>query len=161
MDRAAASARSRGHSNRLMSHKSPRIAALMADLPANGNEDLPRHYLGFFRCFNQGLYFEAHDVLEELWLAEGKTGADYAFHKGLIQWAGAFVHLQKGRLRPAIALFDLAAANLARYPNPHRRLDLTAALEDIRSWRQATESSDMLDNLLSRRPPPRITLLER
>jgi len=38
---------------------------------------------------------------------------------------------------------------------------LTAALEDIRSWRQATESSDMLDNPLSRRPPPRITLLER
>ena len=143
-----------------MSHKSTRIAALLADLPPEGTAGLPRHYLGFFRCFNEGLYFEAHDVLEELWLAEGRSGANHAFHKGLIQWAGAFVHLQKGRLRPAVALFNLAAANLAKYPAIHWRLDLGAALEDIRCWRQAIESSGFRDNPLTDRPPPRIELLD-
>lgn len=142
-----------------MSHKSPRIAALLADLPAAGIDGLPRQYLGFFRCFNQGLYFEAHDVLEELWLAEGRSGANHAFHKGLIQWAGAFVHLQKGRLKPAVALFNLAAANLGRYPSPHGRLDLTAALADIGAWRQSIEASGFQDNPLTHRSPPRIELL--
>jgi hypothetical protein len=138
-----------------VSRKSPQIAALLADLDAEG---LPLHYAGFFRCFNQGLYFEAHDVLEELWLSEGRTGSNHAFYKGLIQWAGAFVHLQKGRLRPAVALFDLAAANLRRYPSLHQRLDLQASLTDIASWRRDIESSGFQTNPLTLRPPPRIHL---
>jgi hypothetical protein len=144
-----------------VSHKSPRIAALLADLDSDApnTEGLPRHYLGFFRCFNHGLYFEAHDVLEELWLADGKTGANYAFYKGLIQWAGAFVHLQKGRLRPAVALFNLATANLKQYPTIHLRLDLLNALEDMRSWRQDIEASAFQTNPLTQRPTPHITLL--
>ena len=142
-----------------MSHKSPRIAELLADLPDDpGPHGLPRHYVGFFHCFNQELYFEAHDVLEELWLAGGKTGENYSFYKGLIQWAGAFVHLQKGRLRPAVALFDLAAANLQRYPTVHQRLDLQKSLDDIRSWRHDIEASGFLSNPLALRPPPRIHL---
>jgi len=150
-----------------VSHKSPRIAALLAELQADpqsgssiadGTNGLPLHYVGFFHCFNRGLYFEAHDVLEELWLSEGKSGSNYAFYKGLIQWAGAFVHLQKGRLRPAVALFDLAAANLRRYPIVHQRLDLQEALADIQSWRSAIESADFLTNPLPLRPSPRIRL---
>ena len=35
------------------------------------------------------------------------------FYKGLIQLAGAFVHLQKDRLRPAASLFRLAQKYLA------------------------------------------------
>lgn len=138
-----------------MSRKSPQIAALLADLDAEG---LPVHYAGFFQCFNRGLYFEAHDVLEELWLSEGKAGPNHSFYKGLIQWAGAFVHLQKGRLRPAVALFDLAAANLRRYPAVHQRLDLQASLTDIASWRRDIESSGFQANPLTLRPPPRIRL---
>ena len=142
-----------------MSHKSTRIDALLADLMAESPErGLPRHYEGFFRCFNRGLYFEAHDVLEELWLSEGKAGANHALYKGLIQWAGAFVHLQKGRMRPAVALFDLAAANLQRYPPLHQRLDLNEALADIRSWRSAVESSGFQVNPLTLRPLPGIHL---
>jgi hypothetical protein len=41
-----------------MSHKSPKIETLLA-----GFGDLPgfnRHYVGFFRCFNAQLYYEAH-----------------------------------------------------------------------------------------------------
>ena len=143
-----------------MSHKSPRIAELLADLPDDPNPDgLPRHYAGFFHCFNRGFYFEAHDVLEELWLAGGKTGENYAFYKGLIQWAGAFVHLQKGRLRPAVALFNLAATNLQRYPTVHQRLDLQKSLDDIRSWRHGIETSGFLINPLGLRPAPKIALL--
>ena len=46
------------------------------------------------------------------------------FYKGLIQLAGAFVHLQKNRLRPSAALFKLAQANLVQFPAFHEQLDL-------------------------------------
>ena len=97
-----------------MSHKSPKIAALLSSLPDGGPFD--RHYLGFFHCFNEQLFFEAHEVLEELWLPQ-RGGPKDLFYKGLIQLAGAFVHVQKGRRQPALALFGLARQNLRRFPN--------------------------------------------
>src|SRR4030095_10660816 len=95
--------------------------------------ELEAHYLGYFECFNQGLFYESHDVLEELWLQD-RQGPDSAFFKGLIQFAGAFVHLQKHtpvrpRLRPAAALFKLSRENLARYPAEHRRMDVSGVLK--------------------------------
>lgn len=115
-----------------MSKKSAKIQKLISGL---SHPEYDPHYLGFFACFNQQDYYEAHDVLEELWLAEGKNGPDYHFYKGLIQTAGAFVHLQKHhqdsghhvhgkRLAPGGRLFRLALANLERYPQKHRGLDL-------------------------------------
>ena len=84
-----------------MSKKSVKIAALIDQCQGH---DLNAHYLGYFVCFNRGLFYEAHEVLEELWLAD-RHGPNGSFYKGLIQLAGAFVHLQKGRGGPAAALF--------------------------------------------------------
>jgi len=95
-----------------VSKKSAKIAALIESCQGR---DLPAHYLGYFECFNRGLFYEAHDVLEELWLANRGAPSD-AFYKGLIQFAGAFVHIQKNRRGPAQALFKLARANLGKYP---------------------------------------------
>ena len=83
-----------------MSHKSPKIEALIADIPDDGLH--ARHYLGFFKCFNAQFYYEAHDVLEELWLPLRGT-PQARFYQGLIQVAGGFVHLQKNRIAPARA----------------------------------------------------------
>lgn len=102
----------------MATHKSPKIDALLDtfdDLP-----DFNRHYAGFFRCFNAQLYYEAHDVLEEVWLPI-RGQAQAKFYQGLIQMAGGFVHLQKSRLGPAARLFALALANFAPYPRAPRR----------------------------------------
>jgi predicted metal-dependent hydrolase len=93
---------------------------------------------GYLTCFNGGLYYEAHDVLEQLWLRQGRLHADYAFHKGLIQLAGGFVHLRLQflhpdhpkhgrRLAPSRRLLLLAEANLSRYPDDHLGLDVAEA----------------------------------
>jgi len=119
-----------------MSRKSAKIAALIDDCRGR---DLDAHYLGYFECFNRRLFYEAHDVLEELWLAD-RQGVDGAFYKGLIQLAGAFVHLQKNRLRPAAALFKLARANFLQYPTTHHRLDLAGVMNVIDRWLNALES---------------------
>ena len=120
--------------------------------------DVDPHYLGYFGCFNRGLYYEAHDVLEQLWLKD-RQGPNGAFYKGLIQLAGAFVHLRKERLRPAAALFKLADANLAQYPANHERLAMPTVLALIRHWMAHLERSDFSANPLNTEARPVLRLI--
>src|SRR5881227_2039899 len=71
----------------------PEGATASADATLDGNLAEHPFYVAFFRCWNEQRYYEAHDVLEQLWLKKDSSDAD--FFKGLIQAAGAFVHLQK------------------------------------------------------------------
>src|SRR5580704_15228346 len=110
--------------------------------------DLDARYLGYFECFNRQLFYEAHDILEHLWLPD-RQGANGNFYKGLIQLAGAFVHLQKNRLRPSAALFKLAQANLDRFPPVHEQLDLVGVRVLIQSWLKLLETNDFKINPLT------------
>ena len=102
--------------------KNERITAFVQACGLDRAGGLDAHYAGYFTCFNAGDYYEAHDVLEHLWLRG--CGEEHAFYKGLIQIAGAFVHLRKQylrpehpkdgrRLRPAVRLFGLGVSNRA------------------------------------------------
>jgi len=117
--------------------KNDRISAFVQQLGADPALALDPRYQGYFTCFNARQYYEAHDVLENLWLE--RRDEHYLFFKGLIQVAGAFVHLQKQhvhpthpkhgrRLRPAVRLFQLAMKNLAPYAPRHLQLDVTTVL---------------------------------
>ena len=121
-------------------------------------QDLDAHYLGYFDCFNRQLFYEAHDVLEELWLAD-RHGPNGAFYKGLIQLAGAFVHLQKKRLRPSGALFRLARTNLEKYPASHERLDVAAVILLTDNWSGELEACEYAVNPLHDDNAPRLELL--
>ena len=119
--------------------------------------ELDAHYLGYFDCFNRQLFYEAHDVLENLWLPD-RQGVNGNFYKGLIQLAGAFVHLQKNRLRPSAALFKLALANLEKYSSPHERLNLVAVRQLIAGWLWQLEKDGFLVNPLSTVNVPQLAL---
>ncbi|MEI6196571.1 MAG: DUF309 domain-containing protein [Verrucomicrobiota bacterium] len=147
--------RTRSHYSERVSHKSARIATMIESFRG---QDLDAHYLGYFDCFNRQLFYEAHDVLEDLWLPD-RHGSNGNFYKGLIQLTGAFVHLQKKRLRPAAALFKLALANLERYPRVHERLDLSAVLELIRVWLRRLEESEFMVNPLTAQTVPELKLI--
>jgi len=138
-----------------MTHKTPKIDALLA-----GMEEIPgfdRHYVGFFRCFNAQLYYEAHDVLEEVWLPI-RGQAQARFYQGLIQTAGGFVHLQKQRLGPASRLFALALANFESYPARHAGIDLDAVRAVCHRYRDAVIASEEKINPWSREHPPQLAL---
>lgn len=134
--------------------KNERIEALIASLgPAA--EGLHPCYAGWFACFNAGDYYEAHDVLEHLWLRT--DGTNHSFYKGLIQLAGAFVHLKKhrerpghpkdgARLRPAGRLFKLALKNLAPYAPDHLRLDVREVCTLCEQYLRALESGGFAAN---------------
>jgi predicted metal-dependent hydrolase len=119
--------------------------------------ELDAYYLGYFHLFNRQLFYEAHEVLEDLWLPE-RHGPDGNFYKGLIQLAGAFVHLQKEHLRPAAALFKLAQANLEKYPVVHQRLNTAAVLTLITGWLRQLERSGFVTNPLSAVNVPQLAL---
>jgi len=144
-----------------VSKKSAKIAALIESC-RGGRYDA--HYVGYFACFNQGLYYEAHDVLEELWLQD-RHGATGNFYKGLIQFAGAFVHMQKHtaerpRLRPAAALLKLARTNLSGYPATFYDLNVTALLAVIEQWLSELEAPNYGTNPLTSSTAPVLRLLE-
>ena len=115
------------------------------------------HYLGFFDCFNGQLFYEAHEVLEDLWLAD-KQGPNGDFYKGLIQLAGAFVHLQKYRLQPSAALFRLARQNLEKYPLQHHQLDLMVVRQQIEFWLYQLEQGEFQINPLTPSRTPQLVL---
>jgi hypothetical protein len=135
--------------------KSDRIRDLIQQHAPASDPALDVRYTGYFSCFNQRLYYEAHDVLEDLWL--GETGKNHAYFKGLIQLAGAFVHLQKQaqrpdhpkdgrRLRPAVRLFHLAIHNLAKYQPHHLRLDVSRTITLAHEYVAAIEKSEFTRN---------------
>src|SRR6266542_2787532 len=132
-------------------------AAVTAIVERFRGRELDAHYFAYFECFNEGLFFEAHEVLEKLWLPERKE-PNGLFYKGLIQLAGAFVHLQKNRLRPAGALFKLAQANLRNYPPLHQRLPVHGTLALIDHWLARLKATDFAGNPLSAETRPRLDL---
>src|SRR5215475_13480315 len=125
------------------------------------------YYRAFFRCWNEQQYFEAHDVLEQLWLGTKSPDAD--FFKGLIQAACAFVHLQKRfehpshakhsrRLPPAVRLFRLAAKNLANFAPRHQGLDVAALCQLLNRYADEIVASDYTTNPWSPETAPKLTL---
>jgi predicted metal-dependent hydrolase len=134
--------------------KSKRITAMVEQF-RDGNLD--PHYTGYFELFNGQKFYEAHDVLENLWLAD-KHGVNGSFYKGLIQLAGAFVHLQKNRLRPSSALFKLARTNFEKYPHEHEHLNLQTVADLIKKWLDDLERTHFTINPLTAENPPRLEL---
>lgn len=139
----------------MATHKSPKIDALLAQFEEA--QDFNRHYVGFFRCFNAGIYYEAHDVLEEVWLPI-RGQAQAKFYQGLIQMAGAFVHLQKDRLGPSARLFALALKNFEHYPERHEGVDLESICALCRRYRKVIVDSDETINPWSKEHGPKLAL---
>src|SRR5205807_9596515 len=115
-------------------NKRERISNFMRSLETPATRASQNYYTAFFQLWNAQKYYEAHDVLEQLWLVE-KNAELARFYQALIQAAGAFVHLQKNfeqpshakhgrRLRPATRLFALALRNLEDFPDEYHALDL-------------------------------------
>ncbi|HEY2919991.1 MAG TPA: DUF309 domain-containing protein [Candidatus Binatia bacterium] len=158
---------------KLFMSKGERISRFVAEL--GGDEvdptqaDIATHpfYRAFFRCWNEQHYYEAHDVLEQLWLKANSGDAD--FFKGLIQAAGAFVHLQKRfehpahakhsrRLPPAVRLFQLAEKNLSAFAPRHCELDVAALCQLLRSYADQIVASDYKTNPWSPETAPKLEI---
>jgi len=127
------------------------------------------YYRAFFRCWNEQRYYEAHDVLEQVWLGKTIAADDAQYFKGLIQAAGAFVHLQKQfehpthpkhgrRLGPAVRLFRLAERNLAPFGANRHGLDLAKFRKMLGRYLSAIVDSEEKINPWSPKKAPKVNL---
>ena len=145
------------------------VAEMVGKSTSQAGDDVVSHpfYRAYFQCWNEQKYYEAHDVLEHVWL--NKDSEDDNFFKGLIQAAGAFVHLQKNfeqpshakhsrRLPPATRLFELALRNLQNLPDEFRELDLVHFRKLLAATREEIIASNFHKNPWSPQTAPRLRL---
>jgi uncharacterized protein len=82
---------------------------------------------------NHGEFFEAHEVLEDVWRAAPEP--DRKFLQGLIQVAVAFHHRSCGNLVGFRSVLARACRNLSSYPDVYQRVDVAALLSNLEEWR--------------------------
>jgi predicted metal-dependent hydrolase len=148
-------------------NKRERISDFVRSLESESTEEASRNYYSaFFQLWNAQKYYEAHDVLEQLWLVE-KNAELARFYQALIQAAGAFVHLQKNfqqplhpkhsqRLPPATRLFELALRNLEVLPDEFQGLDLVQFRKILLRYRDEIIAVDFKKNPWSPETAPRL-----
>jgi len=132
-----------------VSKKDHKVAALMEGIEEGEHDP---HLVGYLRCFNSQQFYEAHDVLEALWLQD-RYGPDGDFFKGLIQFAGSFVHLQKKRIRPARVLFLRCTTYLCKYPSKFYSLDVSGIIRLAKEYASNLEDTDPDSEFLLKNVP--------
>ena len=149
-----------------MSGKASKISKLWDGIDARGRDV---RYAAYFHHFNREDYYEAHDVLESLWLEEGRQARGAAFYQGLIQLAGAFVHMRKHfehpghrvhqqRLAPAYRLLGLAEKNLAGYGEEWEGIRLEVISKLAKEIKSVLSSGEFQKNPWSPKQGPRLEL---
>jgi predicted metal-dependent hydrolase len=86
----------------------------------------------FITLFNNKEFFDAHEVLEQLWLQT--EGEDKNFYKGLIQCAVALAHLQRGNRKGGNKVCGTACAYLDRYPAEYQRIENENLVQQMRAF---------------------------
>jgi predicted metal-dependent hydrolase len=120
-------------------------------------QDYDPRYVEYFERFNRQHFFEAHEVLEALWLPQ-RQGPNGPFYKGLIQLAGAFVHWQRNRPGPAVALLGLARDNLRKYPAIHDGLNVAGTLAIVEEWLRRLQAAGEAGHSLAQTSSPDLRL---
>lgn len=103
--------------------------------------------------FNRAEFFEAHEVLEDVWRAA--PAAEKRFLQGLIQIAVALHHHGNRNLAGAQSLLHRGTRNLQDYPENFAGLEIPPLLESLQLWRSALATQDApppLPKLRLRRP---------
>ena len=139
-----------------MSDKDEKVAGLIAGLHSDKYD--PR-YLGYFECFNRQLFYEAHEVLEQLWLASRGT-ANARYYQGLIMAAGAFVHFQKNRPKGASHLLESAIERLKPYGAVHEGFEVGKFVECLESWLHLVDSLEYKASPFHPKLAPKLRLVD-
>ena len=117
-------------------------------------QDDPRLQKGIDE-FNQGLFFECHETLEEIWLEE--HGEERKFYQGIIQIAAGFFKLEQGVPVGAIKLWRMGIEKLVLFGPVFLGVNVESLVDSVRANLAQLEAGkpNTTDSLL----PPTITLL--
>jgi predicted metal-dependent hydrolase len=82
----------------------------------------------FIRLFNEERFFEAHEVLEELWLVS--NGEQKTFYQGLIQCAVALAHWKKNNSRGANQVGQRSFSILGQFGDTRETVCVAELIDD-------------------------------
>ncbi|MFZ3217376.1 MAG: DUF309 domain-containing protein [Candidatus Acidiferrales bacterium] len=102
--------------------------------------------------FNAREFFAAHEVWEEIWLAEAEP--EKTFLQGIIQIAAAFHHYERGNPQGAETLLASGIVKLSRFPAGHRGLAVQDLREEAKAWARSLGRG-------TRSPQQRIPVIHR
>lgn len=94
----------------------------------------------FTELFNAGRYWDSHEVLEEPWRANGSD-----FYHGLILFASAFVHAQRGNPHGVRAQLEKAERYLGGYRPAYLGVDVEGLLRHAADTREKAARGDTVD----------------
>ena len=97
------------------------------------------------KLFNSAEFFEAHEVLEDVW--RGAPAAEKKFLQGLIQVAVALHHHSTGNRVGSRSLLTRARRNLSGYPDELGGIDLKPLMESLARWQEALEDGQPVPRL--------------
>lgn len=95
-------------------------------MPPAPDPDRTTALAAFMKAFDEGSFFEAHEILEEFWV--GYRGDDRDYYRGLIQAAVALHHLGAGNAVGAAGVAARARGHLAPYAPRYEAIDVSAIL---------------------------------
>jgi predicted metal-dependent hydrolase len=92
--------------------------------------------------FNQEKFFDAHEVLEDVW--RDAPEPDRKFLQGLIQVAVAFHHHTRGNVVGCLSLLNRGGRNLLLYESPHGGVAIATLLLLLNEWKDAVTSGSTI-----------------
>lgn len=100
------------------------------------------HYQHGLELFNEGHFYDAHEVLEDVW--RETAGPPKNFLQALIQIAVALHHHGAGNTTGATSLLAKAQTRLAVCPDPCEGICVAALRENVHRWQLALASGSPL-----------------
>jgi uncharacterized protein len=110
-------------------------------------QDDPRFLKGIDE-FNEQLFFECHETLEEIWLED--HGEDRKFYQGLIQVAAGYFKLQQNVPAGSLKLWRMGIEKLEFYGPVFFGIDVEALIKAVK------KDLEVLDQA---QPPPLVSII--
>jgi len=104
------------------------------------------------RLFNEGRFFEAHEILEDVWRPASSSEKQYL--QGLIQLAVAFHHQSTGNSVGACSLMERGMRNLSQASEDFGNIRRDRLIAAVSEWQQALRAGVAIP------PRPQIEIVE-
>src|ERR1700722_945594 len=105
--------------------------------------------------FNQGRFFDAHEVWEDVWRDIPRDRETRRHMQGLVQMAVAFHHSNTGNAAGARSVLERSLRNLDGAESSFSSIDLARLRNDAELWLR------YLENVSNELPPPLLKILIR
>lgn len=103
------------------------------------------NYARGMHLFNHAEFFDAHEVLEDIWRAAPPENKKFV--QGLVQVAVAFHHYSTGNRVGMRSVLERAVRNLGEPAGRFGQVELPALLHSLSQWRDALDNDLPLPEL--------------